>query len=155
MDAEFLKYIKDVTDKYTNPSNTDEIMEELTNCKTLGEVKALTERVFPEWFVTTMPRFCEDYPHFQKNWETVCQKIGVKPAQVMIVEEVEQGDQYSLIQHFAECFTRAGFVVRKKMEFIPCETCNAAVPSQIVYSQLKDKGITIPQEWSETCSSCN
>jgi hypothetical protein len=154
MDAEFVKYVREVTDKYNNPPNTDEIMEELKTCKTLGDVKALTERVFPDWFVTTMPSFCGDYPHFQNNWELICQKIGIPPTQVMIVEEVEQGPQYTLVQHFAECFTRAGFAVRKKMEFIPCEHCSVAVPTQLVYDQIKEKK-TIPPEWSQTCSSCS
>lgn len=155
MDAEFVKYVREVTDKYNNPSNTDKIIEELKTCKTLGDVKSLTERVFPEWFVTTMPRFCGDYPHFQTNWETICQKIGTRPTQVMIVEEVEQGGKYTLVQNFAECFTRSGFAVRKKMEFIPCSKCGVAIPSQLVYNQLQEKKITIPQEWSETCSSCS
>ena len=154
MDEGFVKYVKEVTEKYNNPSNIDEIMEELKICKTLGDVKALTEKVFPDWFVTTLPRFCNDYPHFQKNWELVCQKIGVKPTQIMIVEEVEQGPNYTLIQNFAECFTRAGFVVRKQMEFIPCSKCGAAVPTQLVYKQLQEKIITVPPRWSETCSSC-
>ena len=155
MDAEFVNYIREVTDKYTNPPETEKIMEELKNCKTLGEVKSLADRVFPDWFITTMARFCEDYPHFQNNWNLVCQKIGVKHTEVMIVEEVEQGPQYTLVQNFAECFTRAGFAVRKKMEFVPCSKCGVAVPSQLVYKQLQEKNITIPQEWSATCSSCN
>ena len=155
MDAEFVKYVREVTDKYNNPPNTDEIIEELKSYRTLGEVKSLTERVFPEWFITTMPRFCGDYPHFQTNWETICEKNGVKPTQVMIVEEVEQGPRYTLVQNFAECFTRAGFAVRKKMEFIPCPDCSAAIPSKLVYNQLKEKNVTILPEWSPKCSSCS
>ena len=75
---EFLEYVRKRTDKYNNPTNTDEITEELRECKTLGEVKNLTERVFPEWFVTTISKFSVDYPQFQQNWEMVCKKIGVK-----------------------------------------------------------------------------
>jgi hypothetical protein len=151
---EFLEYVRKRTDKYNNPTNTDEITEELRECKTLGEVKNLTERVFPEWFVTTISKFSVDYPQFQQNWEMVCKKIGVKPLEIMIVEDVEQGPDYTLVQNFAECFTRAGFCVRKKMEFFPCEKCGCCLPSQIVHKQLVDKGFIIP-EWKITCQNCN
>ena len=153
MDAGFEKYVKDVTDKYNNPPNTEEIMSELKLCQTLGDVKTLVDKVFPEWFVTTMPRFSNDYPQFQNNWTLVCKKIGVTPTQVMIVEEVEQGPDYTLIQNFAECFTRAGFAVRKKMEFIPCSECSSALPSALVYKQLEEKNKNLP-EWSQKCSKC-
>ena len=150
---ELVEYIRQRTDIYKNPDNTDEIMEELKECKTLGDVKKLTERVFPEWFVTIIPEFSADYPQFHQNWQMVCQKGGIKPTQIMIVEEVEQGTDYTLVQHFAECFTKAGFCVRKKMEFFPCEKCGRALPTPIVHKQLVETGISIP-EWGQTCKKC-
>lgn len=152
-DPELVDYIRHRTDIYKNPANTDEIMEELKECKTLGEVKKLSERVFPEWFVTIIPEFSTDYPQFYQNWQMVCQKAGSKLAQIMIVEEVEQGPNYTLVQHFAECFTKAGFCVRKKMEFFPCEKCGRALPTPIVHKQLVEKGIVVP-EWGQTCKNC-
>lgn len=151
---EMVEYIKQYTDKYKNPSNIQQIIEELKECKNLGEVKKLTERVFPDWFVTMIPEFSLDYPQFQQNWQMVCQKANVTPKQIMIVEEVEQGPDYSLVQSFAECFTRAGFCVRKKMEFFPSENTGRALPSPIVYAQLVEKGIAVP-EWGKTCKKCD
>jgi len=148
-----VEYIKQCTDIYKNPENTDQIIEELKECKTLGAVKKLSERVFPDWFVTMLPEFSLDYPQFQQNWQMVCQKAGVTPKQIMIVEEVEQGPDYTLVQHFAECFTRAGFCVRKKMEFFPSENTGRALPSPIVHKQLVEKGIVVP-EWGTRCKNC-
>lgn len=152
-DPELVEYIREHTDIYKNPENTDQIIEELKECKTLGEVKKLTERVFPEWFVTMISEFSSDYPQFYQNWQMVCQKGCVKPTEIMIVEEVEQGPNYKLVQHFAECFTKAGFCVRKKMEFFPCKKCGKALPSLIVYKELVEKGIDVP-EWGHTCKTC-
>lgn len=152
-DPEMTEYIKNRTDIYKNPDNIQEIMDELRECKTLGEVKKLTERVFPDWFVTTISEFSEDYPQFNQNWQMICQKGGVNPTQIMIVEEVEQDPNYTLVQNFAECFTKAGFCVRKKMEFFPCEKCGRALPTAIVHKQLVEKGIVVP-EWGKTCKTC-
>ena len=78
-------------------------------------------------------------------------KAGVKPKQIMIVEEVEQGPNYTLVQNFAECFTRAGFSVRKKMEFFP--NTGRALPTQIINKQLVEKGIDVPI-WRTTYKNC-
>ena len=149
-DPKLVEYIRHHTDIYKNPENTDQIIEELKQCKTLGDVKKLSERVFPEWFVTMIPEFSLDYPQFQQNWQMVCQKAGVTPKEIMIVEEVEQGPDYTLVQNFAECFTKAGFCVRKKMEFFPSKNTGRALPSPIVHKQLVEKGIAVP-EWGQTC----
>ena len=147
--------IKDMTDKYVNPPNTPEILDKIKQCRTIGDVKTLVDQTFPTWFVTIMPRFCPDYQFLQTNWDDVCKRVPVLKAQIMIVEEVEQGDKYSLIQQFAECFSKAGFCVRRKMEFIPCSKCNSAVPSLMMYEYLKNQAKErIPKDWSKTCSGC-
>ena len=155
---EDLTKIKDMTDKYVNPPNTPEILEQLKQCRTIGDVKALVDQTFPQWFVTIMPRFCTDYPFLQTNWDNVCKRVPIAKAQIMIVEEVEQGDKYTLIQQFAECFTKAGFCVRRKMEFIPCAKCGNAIPSLMMYeylnNQAKNQAKNLPKDWSETCSGC-
>jgi hypothetical protein len=79
----------------------------------------------------------------------------VVPAQVMIVDDFDFGPDYSLIGHFAECFTRAGFSVRTKSQFIPCEKCMSAIPNEALYNLLKDKeGVSVPNIWKDTCTSC-
>ena len=152
--SEMTEYIKEKTAKYKNPSDADQILQELRNIETLGGVKDLVDRIYPEWFVTVMPSFCTDYPHLQKNWKNVCNKIGIPQAQVMIVEDTEDGDEYTLIKHFAECFTRAGFAVRRKMEYIPCEKCACAIPTEQMYHYLKEKNFVVPETWDKLCQKC-
>ena len=152
--SEITDYIKDKTAKYKNPSNLDEILQEFTQIKTIGGVKELVDKVYPEWFVTTMNNFCPDYPHLQKNWQIVCSKIGIPRAQIIIVEETEDGTDYTLIRQFAECFTKAGFTIRRKMEFIPCEKCGNAVPTEQLYQHLKKNKFTVPEQWDKFCQKC-
>lgn len=150
-----LMKIKDMTDKYVNPPNTPEILHNLKQCRTIGDIKSLVDQTFPQWFVTIMPKFCHDYPFLQTNWDNVCKRVPVLKAQIMIVEEVEQGDKYTLIQQFSECFAKAGFAVRRKMEFIPCSKCGSAIPSIMLYDYLKNQDKEhIPNDWSKTCSGC-
>ena len=151
---EITDYIKAQTSKYKNPSDLGKILEEVTQITTIGGVKDLVDKVYPEWFVTTMNSFCTDYPHLQKNWHTICNKIGVPLAQIMIVEETEEGDDYTLIRQFAECFTKAGFAVRRKMEYIPCEKCACAVPTEQLYQHLKKNKFTVPEKWDKLCQKC-
>lgn len=142
-------------DKYIDPYKTPEIVEKLRNCPTVGHVKALVDETFPDWFVTTMEVFCPDYPHLQKNWKTICRMSNTKRAQVMIVDDFSFDEGHSLVTHFAECFTKAGFAVRRKQEFIPCEKCSSAVPTQIMWHILKEKGnFEIPKIWSAKCVGC-
>ena len=139
---------------YQNPSNTDEIMEKLKSAHTIGAVKNLVEDVFPGWFITVLRGFSEDYPHLTKNWNTVCKSMNVGMAQVMIVDDYFEDEAHTLVRHFAECFTRAGFAVRRKAEFIPCEKCMSAIPSEGMYSLMKEKKFNVPETWSNKCLNC-
>lgn len=141
--------------KYQNPPDHEDIMNQLKNAKTIGEVKNLVDKIFPTWFVTVLRGYSSDYPHLTDNWKKTCEEIGVAPAQVMIVDDFDFGPDYSLIGHFAECFTRAGFSVRTKSQFIPCEKCMSAIPNETLYNLLKDKeGVRVPNVWKDTCISC-
>lgn len=143
------------TDKYLDPYNASDIIEELKSLPTMGAIKSLIDNTFPTWFVTTMDKYCTDYPHLNKNWRTICQMGNVKSTQVMIVDDFEFNDSHSLAIIFCECFTRAGFSVRRKQEFIPCNNCGSAVPTQLMWNLFKEKGkIKIPDVWSPNCSCC-
>jgi len=146
---------KTSTDKYVDPPNAPEILDNMRNLPTLGHVKALLDETFPTWFVTTMEIFCPDYPHLNKNWRSICKKSNTKRTQVMIVDEILFDESHSLVTHFSECFTRAGFAVRRKQEFIPCENCGSAVPTQVMWQLFKEKGnVQIPKVWSSKCVGC-
>jgi hypothetical protein len=139
---------------YQNPPNTDEIMEKLKSAYTIGSVKNLVEDVFPGWFITVLRGFSNDYPHLTKNWQTVCKSMNVGMAQIMIVDDYFEDEAHTLVRHFAECFTRAGFAVRRKAEFIPCEKCMSAIPSEGMYNLMKEKDFNVPEKWSNKCIAC-
>ncbi len=154
-DQELIGKLIQYTDKYKNPLNSKEISAKLLTIPTLGGIKTLVDDVFPDWFVTTIPSYSSDYHQFQLNWISCCKKIGCSKAQIMIVEEIEKGDDYSLIREFAECFTAAGFSVRRKMEFIPCSVCSSALPTKQMYDYMNSKNMLVVEGgWSSKCSTC-
>ena len=144
----------EIEDKYLDPPNTLEILKELEELKTLGEVKNLIDRVFPDWFVTTMPDYSLDYPHLRTNWREMCKITKSTPTQVVIVEEIISDNSHSLVHIFAECLTRVGFSVRRKREYTPCEKCNNAIPNSAMWQLFKDKNFKVPATWSSKCSTC-
>ncbi len=141
-------------DKYLDPPNTIEILNKMRSLETLGDVKKLLDETFPTWFVTIIEVYCPDYPHLMKNWRKICDMSGTKTAQIMIVDDITFDDSHTVIKAFSECFTRAGFSVRRKMEYIPCDKCTSAVPTQVMWNIFKQKGIQVPEKWSAKCTGC-
>ena len=141
-------------DKYLDPPNTIEILNKIRNLPTLGDIKKLSDETFPDWFVTTMKVYCPDYPHLMTNWKKICEMSGTKPAQIMIVDDITFDDSHTVVKAFSECFTGAGFSVRRKMEYIPCKNCGSAVPTEVMWSIFKQKGINVPEKWSAKCIGC-
>ena len=135
---------------YTDPENTVELILKIKNSPTLGEVKNLMDTTFPELFVTVLPKFSNDYPHLNKNWKRICDSIPTTPKEVMILDNYSE--DCTLVKAFAECFTMAGFAVRRKSEYIPCEQTGVAVPSEAIYHLFKEKGFTVPETWSPVSS---
>lgn len=145
----------EITDKCGDPSNADVIIDKLQTFQQMDEVLDYVYTIFPEWIVTCLDTLSQDYPHLTSNWHTVCSKIGVNPAQVMIVEDMVDDSKHRVVTHFCELFTRAGFVVRRKREFIPCTRCfRTAVPTETVYNVIKSKGLSCPPVWSQYCKEC-
>ena len=141
-------------DKYLDPPHTIEVLNKLRDTPTLRDVKKLVDETFPTWFVTTMEVYCSDYPHLMKNWKQVCEMSGTKPAQIMIVDDISFDDAHTVVKAFSECFTRSGFAVRRKEEYIPCEKCGSAVPTEMMWSIFKQKGFQVPEKWSNYCTGC-
>lgn len=141
---------------YQDPSNMEEIVKELKEMKTMGDVNELAKRTFPDWIVATLPRFCDGYPHLNSNWIVLCKRIGINPTQILIVRELSMSDNHKLLRMFIECFTQAGFSVRSMTDYIPCTKCEVvAVPTPQVYGIMKEKGLKIPEINTMTCSDCS
>lgn len=136
--------------KYADPENTVEIILKIKNCPTLGEIKNLMDKTFPGLFITVLPEFSEDYPHLNKNWKSICDSIPTTRKQIIILDNYSE--DCSLVKTFTECFTTAGFAVRRKSEYIPCEKTGKALPTEPIYMLLKEKGFTVPEKWSQFSS---
>lgn len=143
-----------IIEKYNDPPNVDEILEKIRTLPTIGDIKKLTDEYFPDWIVTVMDDYSDDYPHLRKNWHAICQMAKIKPTQIMIVEDILRGENNKLIRAFAECFTYSGFVVRRKAEFFPCDVCGKAIPSISLWQYMKDKNMNVPENWFVTCQKC-
>ena len=140
---------------YQNPTNADEIVENVKNCETHDEIVNLINKVFPTWIIGWPKRFCADYPHFENNWKYICKQSNCKPLSVIIVDKIEFNDtKYSTIKLFCELLTVFGHSVRRKEEFIGCVICGDAIPSQYVYNQLVERKIPVPNSWMVKCRHC-
>ena len=143
-----------MTEKYCDPKDTVEVLNNIKECKTLGEVKNLMEKIFPGLFITVLDDYCNEYPHLRKNWETICSSAKTTPKQIMILDDYSE-DVCTVVKSFAECFTTAGFSVRRKCEYIPCEKCfKIAVPTPTIYELFRVKKFRLPEVWSKFCKSC-
>ena len=141
--------------KYLDPDNVKEIRAELRLCPNMGEVMKLINRVFPDWVVAFFNGFCAGYPHLTNNWHILCSRIGVKPAQVLIVRELNFDDNHTLLKEFCECLTQAGFAVKQMVDYLPCSKCeNIAVPTPPIHETMKEKGIKVPDINIRTCMAC-
>lgn len=143
-----------MSDAYVDPENRDEIFERLKNLKTMEQVRDLVREVFPTWIVTFIYNYSPDYPQLYRNWKKICSMTKSSPTQVMIVDDYINDDRHYLVNTFAEGFTRAGFSVRKKSEYIPCEGCGFAIPVYNLWKMMKEKGMDVPEEWKAKCNRC-
>jgi hypothetical protein len=144
-----------VESNYSDPSNMEEILEELRNAATLGEVNNLINRVFPNWQVCMLSGFCEGYPHLNANWEILCKKMDVAPTRVLIVRDLSFDDDHLLLRNFVECLTRAGFVVKRMVDYVPCRKCEKiAIPTPPVHNVMKEKGVPVPDVNVPICKGC-
>lgn len=144
------------TDIYSDPDEESMILvlKELEGLGDPLEIHKLITRTFPTWLIHSTPKYSEDYPHLDKNWTFVCDKNGASKQQIVIVDYIIKDDDHLLINIFCERMTREGYIVRRKEEFVSCDKCSAAIPSEKVYRHMKDNSLPVPDEWSPRCLSC-
>lgn len=141
--------------KYSDPENWENIKDKIKTAPTLGDVKKILDNTFPGLIVAFLKRYSHDYPSFTENWIKITGKIKTTPKEIMILDNFIFDDNHNLVKLFCECFTRAGFSVRRKMEFIPCKHCEYAIPAEPLYNILKENNITVPESYSLICTSCS
>lgn len=143
-------------DIYVDPHNESlkKILKELEGLGEHSKIQELIVKTFPTWLLHSTDRYSHDYPHLESNWATICAKTGVDKQKIVIVDAIIKDDEHLLINIFCERMTREGYVVRRKGEFIGCSKCGAAIPSEIVYRNMKSYNLPIPIKWSDKCSTC-
>lgn len=147
--------MKKIEARYVDPPNKDIIINEIKQAPNLKKVLDITNKYLPGWVVTFMNAYCDDYPHLQENWVKLCLHIEIPPTQIMIVDEIIFDDNHEITRTLCELFTRCGFSVKRKLEFIPCSNCGKAVPTRFLYEKfLTDKSKKVPDEYKEKCTDC-
>lgn len=140
---------------YNDPPNVDSIIEEIKQLPTLGDIKPLLDKYFPDWIVGSIDEYSKDYLVLEKNWKHVCGKLKVKPANIIIVNaNIVLDDNHKLISLFSEILTKTGFCVRSKNHLFPCKKCGRALPQPEFYDILKNNYANIPGKWSVVCENC-
>lgn len=141
--------------KYQDPESEEvknNIIEKIKQCPNIGAIKDLVDQVYPGWVITFFKSYSSDYPNFNTNWKKLCIQLGVPQTEIIIVDMVDfTSDKYTLIRMFSELFTRAGFSVRDKKDFIPCSKCNSLLPTEYMYNMLKSRKVPVPKVYSDTC----
>ena len=95
-------------DKYIDPPNIEEILEQIKNMPTLGDIKVLLDQIFPDWLVGTIDEYSKDYPTLNKNWKDVCKMIGVPTLQIILINNnMIIDDNHKLICFLSEILTKA------------------------------------------------
>ena len=143
-----------ISDKYKNPENKDVIFKKILESKTCGDLYELIKQVYPDWICGNIKSYSKDYPHLQQNWEYVCNKINTKHTEILVVNYIGKGDDYTLLNTFCELMTTAGFCVRRKEELIGCYVCGLAIPVLELWKEFHTKGLPVPSQWSKQCSNC-
>ena len=118
---------------YYDPVNKQEIIDNINKSPTLKDVKDILDETFPTLFIGIMKKYSDDYTHLQENWNKICKQIGINTTQIIIFDDFPYDDteeKHELAKLFSECFTKAGFSVRRKSEYIPCKTCDLAIPTK-------------------------
>lgn len=140
--------------KYSDPENLENIIKEIMLMKTVQHVVDKLKELYPDFIIDTLEDYSTDYPHFDINWRGMCFALKVKKAFILIVDDFVEDDNHILIKTFCEVLTQAGFILRRKTEFIPCSVCKFALPSKDMYDKLKEANIRVPTVWNNKCTTC-
>ena len=142
---------------YTDPSNLDDIVEQIKNAQTFEGIYQIVNTVFPNWILKFVPHYCPNYPHIQQNWYHICRQNNLKPAQIIIVNYLSDDKEHRLMNIFLDVFYSSGFVVRLNQHYDICSRCQSfAVPTEYMHRCFVERNIpNIPSVWTPTCYNCN
>jgi hypothetical protein len=139
---------------YQDNETRIQIKEDIKECKCLKDIVDLIDQYYPEWLVTSIDGYSEDYPQLTKNWNIVCEKMGVTPKKIILVKEIKFSADYKIMEFICDFMTRNGYCVRRETEFVVCPDCNKAIPVESVHSVLKKNKSNVPLVWRSHCRNC-
>ena len=159
--------LKEKLDRCKDPENVKDLIDGIRKLVPNVDVIEGIQEYYPNWIKKVIIDYSPDYPHFKRNWEKICSELkDTKPRNIVLVELVYEDivintsngyslDNYNLLIAACDILTYNGYCVRREAEFIPCEICGLAIPSEPVYDFIKrQKIIKYPRKWSKTCSGC-
>lgn len=132
-----------------------EILSQIESAQTAADAERIIERHYPNWLVISVDKYSEDYPHLQRNWETLCQQFKTKPKKIVLVNEIVFEETPTTLNKICDFMTKNGYVVRRSNEFIACSVCEKAIPCIEIWNILKEKNFPVPRNWSDKCQSCS
>ena len=141
-------------DIFVDPLNVTEIIKDIKKCPLIKDIYKLQLEIYPKWILLYLDKYSDDYPHLQNNWENITKEYNISKCQMVIVDKLINDDKHTLINIFAEIYTRAGFIIRTKDEIIPCEKCFSAIPNIETYETMKCDGLPVPEYWLRVCQGC-
>ena len=141
-------------DLFTDPSNIDEIKEQIKNCPTVKDVIEIINNVYPSWLVNIIDNYSDDYPHLTKNWDIICEKFQIQKQKIIVVENIMDDSDHKLVKFFADYFTSVGCIVRTKYDIISCTVCGYGIPNEEIYNKMKDLRMNVPRNWNVKCVNC-
>jgi len=140
------------SDKFKDPKNLESILSEIYNTQHMLGIKEICDKYLPDWYVTRIDDYCDDYITLRSNHIKLCKNMKVTPKGVLLVKYLSSDNEYTLINTLAELFTRTGLAVRREDDFIQCTVCGAAIPNEMLFRKLADGNHRVPYIWSDKCS---
>lgn len=140
--------------EYIDPPNGHDIIEKIKSLPTVGDIKNLSDKIFPDWIVLIADEYSTDYQWLTENWKRACEKIGVNRAQIMLVNYTNFEDNHTVLKMFAETFTRSGFNIRSVHDYVICSKCGSVIPNLPLMNIFMEKGLSVPKKWSSKCNVC-
>lgn len=139
---------------FSDPENVSDVLNRIRELPTIGDIKLLIDEIFPKWIITATNSFSNDYPHLNTNWATFCSTLKTLPSQILIVKELNFGENHKLIRVFTELATQSGFAVREMKDYGLCSVCCKCIPTSVMYNMFVQKGIQVPSTWDGKCTNC-
>ena len=129
-----------------------ELLEKIKN--TEEDIEKIIGEYYEGWILFFVAKYSDDYPHFEKNWKTLCIIQKINPKKIILVSDIVFDKDHTVLVKLCEILTQYGYVVRRASEFIMCPRCESCLPSKDIWHLLKEKKFPVPNVWRNRCSKC-